>query len=175
MTTAALDLREHHRLDDDLDSGDDHAGPTAPGRTLRLAPEAAPARPAPAPARLRCADCGTVLTPDHGRDADEHDPEGAAEHAAPAGPAELPEHAGPHEHGDASDAPVGVRLSVPVHAVLPEATAPFAVRVCPGSGRPSDPEADAVPVAEPEAPAPPALTLPPGLHWRTRPFSHAGS
>jgi hypothetical protein len=172
MTTAALDLREHPRLDDDLDSGDDHIGPTAPGRTLRLAPEAAPARPVPLPARLRCADCGTVLTPDHNRDADDHDLDGTAaraEHTERAGDAEL------DEHGDRPGAPGGFGLCVPVHAVLPEATTPFTVQVCPGSGRPADPEADAVRVPEPEPTAPPALTLPPGLHWRTRPFSHTGS
>lgn len=158
MSSIALDIRDIPDLTDDLESSGETAGPDRPERADDTASGTATdpsSRLASGRTRLRCADCGTVLTAD--------DP--------------LVDHHDERHVGDASGAdpypPPTATWHIPVHAVGPAATEPFAARLCPGSERPADPEADAVPEPEPVLSTPPAPTLPPGLDWRAQPFSHS--
>ncbi|WP_209313065.1 hypothetical protein [Streptomyces lonarensis] len=60
---------------------------------------------------------------------------------------------------------------LPAHAVCSTPWNPFGSTVCDGSGRPVP---AAVPVMEPAGVVDTeALALPPGLDWRSQPFSHA--
>lgn len=111
----------------------------------------------PAPARLRCATCGTLIL----ADAPAHDPQAAASVATP-----------DHADDERADTPAAVATwRVPVHAGLPDPVDPFAARPCPGAGAVADPQAEALAAAG-AVPAPAPVLLPPGLHWRDRPFSH---
>ncbi|MEU8136740.1 hypothetical protein [Streptodolium elevatio] len=167
MSSIALDIRDIPDLTDDLESPGEHAGPDRPERAGNAASGPVAAEPTSrlvsGPTRLRCADCGTVLAADEPADRPDDDDRA---HGDVDG--YMDGYAGPPPR---AGAPLAWR--VPVHAVGPAATEPFEARLCPGSDRCADPEADAVPEPEPDLPTPPALTLPRGLDWRTQPFSHA--
>ncbi len=68
--------------------------------------------------------------------------------------------------------------ALPVHALCPTPWNPFGLTVCPGSGRSVSGEAGPatiLPVAPGDVDVAARATLPEGLDWRLRPFSHAGS
>ncbi|WTW93101.1 hypothetical protein OG216_06790 [Streptomycetaceae bacterium NBC_01309] len=168
MSSIALDIRDIPDLTDDLESPGEHAGPDRSERAGDTAHGPVAADPTPrlvsGPTRLRCADCGTVLS------ADEPDvPPGDDDR----GDGYVDGYVGQVPGAGAPPTPPAWR--VPVHAVGPAATEPFEARLCPGSDRFADPEADAVPEPEPVLSTAPARVLPAGLDWRAQPFSHAPS
>ncbi|NUS57391.1 MAG: hypothetical protein HOV66_21425 [Streptomycetaceae bacterium] len=183
MSSIALDIRD---AADHPDTPPADPGP-APDDDVTGRPATPTARPRTAPARVRCAHCGTVLAidpdrptdaregtdtaldfadpdvepdaePDDGASAAPHTEEAAGVHAVPGGPAEA---------ADAS-------TPIPVHALDPAPATPFTVVTCPGSGRGADPRTGDVPEPKTDPAPAPATTLPPGLHWRRQPFSHRG-
>ena len=64
---------------------------------------------------------------------------------------------------------------LPEHALCASPWNPFGLTVCAGTGRPASEARSADESAEPqEQDTALLLTLPPGLDWRTQPFSHVG-
>ncbi|MDI2127774.1 hypothetical protein [Yinghuangia seranimata] len=156
MSSIALDIRDHPELAaDGPEDDEDQTGPVdadrASGNRGRPSGIVPPPGRAPdddhaatVPVRLRCPDCGTVLTSDQGDEP-------------------------PWDSADPylDDAPV-----VPVHAAGPDPTDPFGIAVCAGSGRAADPDKDTVAPPQPAPATPPRTVLPAGLDWRAQPFSH---
>ncbi|GAA4974308.1 hypothetical protein GCM10023205_46160 [Yinghuangia aomiensis] len=163
MSSIALDIR------DAADHPDTPpAGPApAPDDDVTGRPATPAARTRTAPARVRCAHCGTVLATDPDRPTD------AREATDTAGDFADPD-VEPDDNGSAMHAEEAAPTPIPVHALDPAPATPFTAVTCPGSGRGADPRTGDVPETKPDPAPAPATTLPPGLHWRSQPFSHRG-
>lgn len=175
MSSIALDIR------DAADHPDTPpAGPApAPDDDVTARPATPAARTAPA--RVRCAHCGTVLATDPDRPTDAREAtDTAGDFADPDVEPDDNGSAPPAEETSGGRTAPGARAeeaaptAIPVHALDPAPATPFTVVTCPGSGRGADPRTGDVPETTPDPAPAPATALPPGLHWRGQPFSHRG-
>lgn len=180
MSSIALDIRDAADHPDTTPPADPAP---APDDDVTGRPATPTARPRSAPARVRCAHCGTVLATDPDRPTDAREAtDTAPDFADPDVEPDDRDPAAPHtEHAAGVQAAPGGRVEeadastpIPVHALDPAPAAPFTVVTCPGSGRGADPRTGDVPETKPDPAPAPATTLPPGLHWRSQPFSHRG-